>query len=92
VKIYSYMICLAVLLSFVSHATGEVDPATVLPGTWDGWFETGAPAVNPARTLIIESVTAKEGGAWTAKSKFGESGAKLNDYNIEVSVMVMIFT
>jgi hypothetical protein len=80
----SVVVLLFVVLS-ARFGFSEVDPAAVLPGTWDGWFETIAMNANPHRILIIESVVPNEGGGWIAKSRFGDADSKLRPYDIEVS-------
>ena len=82
-----YILIIGFLAAFLPARFGfsEVDPVTVLPGTWDGWFEVVQPGANPARTLIIDSVVPKEGGGWIAKSRFGVSGSKSPPVDIDVS-------
>jgi hypothetical protein len=86
VKNYVRLVGPLALLFLMSRSSfAQVDPTAVLVGTWDGWFEVTAAGANPARTLIIESVVLQDGGGWIAKSQFGEKGANLRAYDINVT-------
>jgi hypothetical protein len=64
-----------------SSAWAQLDPTKVLMGKWEGHVEVPR---NTERTLIIESVTTKDGG-WVAEGCFGSTGENLGRRSIQVS-------
>ena len=70
-------------LSSSSLVWAQVDPVKVLVGTWIGHAELPR---DSERVLIINSVTAKEGGGWVADGRFGFSVQKAPARQIDVSL------
>jgi hypothetical protein len=64
-------------------AQGDLTKSLV--GKWEGQIELASGVTgNPNRTLIIESVTQKD-GTWMAAGRFGITGQGLGKVDIEVS-------
>jgi hypothetical protein len=82
VNVYSCLLVIQILIGLGgSSAWAQVDPTKVLVGKWEGHAEIPR---NSERTLIIESVTPKDGG-WVAEGRFGSTGENLGRRSIQVS-------
>ena len=78
---------LGMLLS-ASSGSAQEDRAKVLVGKWEGTVEWAGGAGSgglgdPNRTLIIESVTQKD-GKWVGTGKYGITGKGLGKVDIEI--------
>jgi len=80
VNVYSYLLVVLLGLGGLS-AWAQLDPTKVLVGKYEGHVQMTR---NSERTLIIESVTPKDGG-WVAEGRFGSTGEKLGRRSIQVS-------
>ena len=71
----------------MASAWAQVDLAKSLVGKWEGAVEwagsAGSVMSDPNRTLIIESVTQKD-GAWVGAGRYGITGKGLGKVEIEV--------
>lgn len=71
----------------ISSAWAQADLAKALVGKWEGaitWVgSAGGATTDPNRTLIIESVTQKD-GKWAGTGRFGITGKGLGKVDIEV--------
>ncbi len=66
----------------VTSSEGQLDPAKALVGKWEGEEQLfGRPDIS--RTLIIESVSQKD-GEWAGRGRFGITGKRLAPVTIEV--------
>ena len=69
----------------LSSGFGQVDLAKALVGKWEGELELASGVTgNPNRTLIIESVTQRDGN-WVGTGRFGITGQGLGKVEIEIS-------
>ena len=69
----------------VASCWAQGDLAKSLVGKWEGELElAGGVTGNPNRTLIIESVTQKDGN-WVGTGRFGITGQGLGKVEIEIS-------
>jgi len=68
---------LVALISPTPPALGQSDPAAQLVGTWEGTQHQTGKGGSEDRTLIVSSVTQKE-GKWIADGRYGaQGGAKV---------------
>jgi hypothetical protein len=82
VNVYSYLFVIQILIGLGgSSAWAQLDPTKVLVGKWEGHIEVPR---DSERTLIIESVTPKDGG-WVAQGRFGSTSENLGRRSIQVS-------
>ena len=83
------LLVVAVLGTSLAMSSGwaQVDLAKALVGKWEGeitWAgSAGGATGDPNRTLIIESVTQKD-GKWVGTGRFGITGKGLGKVDIEV--------
>lgn len=79
----SAIVALALLAAPVSEA--QMDVAKILAGKWEGEVEFMGTRGNldPNRTLVINSVTEKD-GKWVAEGRFGVTGKGLGRVQVEV--------
>jgi hypothetical protein len=85
-KIFTAFV-LAMLGAVLALSSGfaQVDLAKSLVGKWEGALELASGVTgNPNRTLIIESVTQKDGN-WVGTGRFGITGQGLGKVEIEIS-------
>jgi hypothetical protein len=69
----------------MSPGWAQVDLAKSLVGKWEGELQlAGGVTGDPNRTLVIESVTQKDGN-WVATGRFGITGQGLGKVEIEVT-------
>ena len=84
---FSTMLAVAALGIALGVTSGwaQADLAKSLVGKWEGELELASGATgDPRRTLIIESVTQKD-GKWAGTGRFGISGQGLGKVEIEVT-------
>jgi hypothetical protein len=83
-NVYSCLLVLQILIGLAGvSALAQVDPTTVLVGTWIGHVEVPR---DSERVLVITSVTPKEGGGWVADGRFGFTAEKTLPREIDVSL------
>jgi hypothetical protein len=77
------LLACVLLLGSLSHAQGNL--AQSLAGKWEGELQTlgAGTREDPHRTLIIRSVSQKE-GQWVGEGRFGITGKGLGTVHMEV--------
>jgi hypothetical protein len=76
-------VVLACATLFVASSEGQMDPAKVLVGKWEGEVQFLGVGGERDRTLIIESVSQKD-GKWVGQGRWGITGKGLGPVTIEV--------
>jgi hypothetical protein len=83
-KVYSCLLILQILIGLGGlSAWAQLDPTTVLVGTWIGHVEVPR---DSERVLVIRSVKPKDGGGWIADGRYGLTLEKMGRREIDVSL------
>jgi len=83
-----YLAICGLQLLLVSNATfsfAQVDPTKALVGTWIGTVSPSGTEGN-GRTIVIDSVKAKEDGGWMASGNFAITGEKFRRMTYSISL------
>jgi hypothetical protein len=81
-SVFSVTAALALFIAGVSEA--QTDPVKALVGKWQGEAQNVGRG-NPDRTLIIETVSEKD-GKWLAEGRFGITGQRFGPVQIQVEM------